>query len=210
MTGLELKRRLQSRFCYDEILISEKLEDKKFYAKVFKDEHVVTVSELEKVAERLNKSINTLLEKVEEPDGDIWVDESPFRLPLYKLEMNLPMKENERLAYICAVFIDECSEVHTYTPQNIRDFSNLERGEYVYFFFRDGGTCEIRHVNKRKDINIEFIGDKGYRIFVESGMYFQIKLFQNNDCKWKTPVKRLEDFGNGIVKAFDKYFEEIK
>ena len=210
MTGLELKKRLHRRFSFDDSLISEKLENKEKYKRITRDNHEVTVSELELVAKRLNLPINSLLEKVEEPVGDILVDEPPHRLPLYQWDINFPMKENERLVYFCAVFIDECSEVKTYTPQNIRDFSNSEKGDYVYFLFRDNKTCEIRHVNKNKDINIEFIGEDGYRIFVESGMYFQIKLFQNNDCKWTTPVKLLEDFGNGIVKAFDKYFEEIK
>lgn len=208
MTGLELKKRLHRRFSFDDSLISEKLENKKMYAKITRDNHEVTVSELELVAERLNLPINSLMEKIEESNGDIWVDEPPHRLPLYQWDINFPMKENERLVYFCAVIIYEKLEIKIFTLENIRDFTNFEKGDYVYFLFRDNKTCEIRHINKNKDINIEFIGEDGYRINVEYGMNFQIKLFQNNECKWKETVKHIENFKKSIENAFNKYFEE--
>ena len=209
MTGLELKRRLNRMFGDDDDLIKEKLRNLPNFKKLF-EKRSISVSDLLDVSERLNLPISLLLEKVDnEIRGDIWVNELPFRLPLYKADINFTMKEGEELAYFVAVFIDESNYIKVFSPKNIYEFNNFEKGDYVYFFFRTKKTCEIRHINKNRDINIEFIGTDGYRIYVDDRLDFHIKLYQNNDCIADEKVNSLINFDTMLVKIFEKYLDCI-
>lgn len=190
-------------------LIKEKLRYLPNFKKLF-EKRSISVSELLCVSDRLNLPPSLLLEKVDdEIEGDIWVNELPFKIPLFQSDINFTMQEGEELAYFVAVFFDESNYIKVFSPKNIYEFNSFEKGDYVYFFFRTKNTCEIRHLNKNKDINIEFIGMDGYRIFVDDRRDFHIKLYQNNDCIADEKVNSLINFDIILVKIFEKYLDCI-
>lgn len=210
MTGSELKKRLNRILGDNDELIIQKshglIKPKKLFGK-----REITVSDLENVSVVLNLPISSLLEKVDdETIGDIWVSTEPFKLPVYQSDLNFMMKKDEMLEYFVAVFIDESNCIKVFTPENISEFRNYDEGDYVYFFFRRKNQCEIRHLNKNKDLNIEFIGEDGYRIFVDDRRDLHIKLYKNNDCKLDKKVNSIDNFGEMILSFFEDYLDRIK
>lgn len=210
MTGNELKKRLNRIFGDNDELINEKSQNfikrKNLFGK-----SEISVSDLENLSERLNLPMSSLLEKVDnEIIGDIWVNTSPFRLPVYQSDLNFMMKKDEMLENFVAVFIDASNSIKVFTPENVSEFHNYDEGDYVYFFFRRKNQCEIRHLNKNKDLNIEFIGEDGYRIFVDDRRDLHIKLYKNNDCKLDKKVNSIDNFGEIILSFFEDYLDRIK
>lgn len=209
MTGTELKKRLYRQFGDDETLIAEKLNRKVSFLRKLFEKPDVTTGDIELLSDRLNIPMNSLLEKQDEVLGDIWVDAPPYKLNLYQSDLNFPMDKGEELVHFVAAFISESNDVKIFTLQYYRVYDWTEKGDYIFFFFRNEKSCEIRHVNRFKDVNIEFIGEHGYRIYVDGRYKMHIKLFKNNFCEKDVIVPSLDSFADEIDKMLNLYLEKI-
>ena len=209
MTGNELKKRLYRQFGDDETLIAEKLHWKVKSLEKILNKGDVTTGDIEFLSDRLNIPLCSLLEKQDEVMGDIWVNTPPFKLNLYQSDLNFPMNKEEELVHFVAAYISEYNDVKIFTSQNYRDYDWTEKGDYIYFFFRNENSCEIRHVNRFKDVNIEFIGEDGYRIYVDVRNKLHLKLFKNNSCEKDITVNSLDRFADEVYKLLNLYLERI-